>query len=883
MQIFKGTIISIVLFFLLALAPARDDKEIFLEAESYFHFEEYNEALPSYLRLLKLYPDNANLNYKIGICYLNIPYEKEKSITYLEKAKSSLTEKYKENSFKETNAPPDVFFYLGNAYRINNELDEALENYYHFKEILNPSVYKEELVDEQITAVLNARKLKANPVDVDITNLGEKINSRFAQKNPVISPDGSKLIYVEELQFYDAVFFAEKKNGEWQYPRNLIPEFGIDGDVYPTSISSDGTELYLYRNEGFLGEIYVSHYKNGVWSKPNKLGENINTKYWESHASISSDGKTLYFTSNRKGGYGGLDIYKSFRNSDGTWGPAVNLGPVINTPYNEETPFITEDGKTLYFSSYGHFNMGGYDVFYSSLYDDGTWSPPLNVGYPINTTDDNVFYQPFKNGKFAYMSRFEDDNTLGRNDIYLLTIYSETHPRKFQISGIVRLDGKVMHAPSSVEVTIIDQENKRTILEKLSASVTDSFTVKLPAGKYTMQINEEGFEEFSRDFEITKDFQAGDVTLETILKKPEEISPDMDELPVDPKLSIKNKEIYTDAGETLKLKLKTENADHLEINVLVDSVYRRKDNFPVKRNRFTYKYTPGEGLNMLEIILHNNEGGESRDTIWIQASPEKTPEDQIPESMAGKSDDTDQVTEDIVENLYFDTMQFNAIRDLLYQHAPGHMKEYIAALNPDSFPGTRSLASGIIKDTSGIYSMDDLENLFSGYAEASETMGFARALARFARPGLKNVLDTLMPDKAGIASPAELTDYLYKLSGEKIFTSTQVLKALAAMAHESDMKEFIEGLKIHSAPDLNKIITRYVEPAELKSPNELVDYLLENHPTYESELKDGLTNLARETYLHYLLDKMIKMSEGNLRELLQYLKSNLENENITDL
>ncbi|MFW6326838.1 MAG: hypothetical protein ACOC2F_00840, partial [Bacteroidota bacterium] len=207
----------------------------------------------------------------------------------------------------------------------------------------------------------------------------------------------------------------------------------------------------------------------------------------------------------------------------------------------------------------------------------------------------------------------------------------------------------------------------------------------------------------------------------------------------------------------------------------------------------------------------------------------------------------------------------------------------IAALNPDSFPGTRSLASGIIKDTSGIYSMDDLENLFSGYAEASETMGFARALARFARPGLKNVLDTLMPDKAGIASPAELTDYLYKLSGEKIFTSTQVLKALAAMAHESDMKEFIEGLKIHSAPDLNKIITRYVEPAELKSPNELVDYLLENHPTYESELKDGLTNLARETYLHYLLDKMIKMSEGNLRELLQYLKSNLENENITDL
>ena len=179
----------------------------------------------------------------------------------------------------------------------------------------------------------------------------------------------------------------------------------VDQDLFPTSISKDGKTLYLYSSADYDGIIYTSKFENGTWSPLVKLNDNINTKYWESHATISHDDKKLYFTSNRKGTYGGLDIYVSKRDSTGDWGPAVNLGPVINTPYNEESPFLTSDDKTLFFSSRGHFNMGGYDIFYSTLLDNGEWSVPLNVGYPLNTTDDDVFFNPKNEGYEGYIAK----------------------------------------------------------------------------------------------------------------------------------------------------------------------------------------------------------------------------------------------------------------------------------------------------------------------------------------------------------------------------------------------------------------------------------------------------------------------------------------------
>jgi len=277
-------------------------------------------------------------------------------------------------------------------------------------------------------------------VDIDIRNMGDVVNSRSTESNFVVSGDETALVFIQKLAFYDAPLFGEKVDGQWSYPRNLIPSGelgpGVDEDIYPVALSYDGSEMILYRSDDFIGDLYSSTFVDGLWTPIQKLNDNINTKYWESHASFTITGDTLYFTSNRKGTIGGLDIYYSVKDQEGEWGVPINLGPTINTRYNEESPVITSDGRTLYFSSYGHFNMGGYDVYYSTRLDNGEWSVPVNAGHPINTTDDDVFFMPVQNGTFAYYPRYLDD-TYGRTDIYLLEIYSSTHPRKFTVSGIL--------------------------------------------------------------------------------------------------------------------------------------------------------------------------------------------------------------------------------------------------------------------------------------------------------------------------------------------------------------------------------------------------------------------------------------------------------------
>ena len=332
-------------------------KDLFLYAESEFLFEQYAEALPNYLRINKQNPDNDNINFKIGVCYLNDPYEKDKAIAFLEKAVKNINPKFKENSFKETGAPLEAYYYLGNAYRINDQLEKAIDTYEYFKNQADPERYDLELVNKQIMDCKNALDLKTRPVDFNIENLGDRINTRFSDVQPVISGDETRLVYVQKQAFYDALAYSEKIEGEWSFPRILMEELQVDEDVYPTSLSYDGKTLFIYRNDNFTGNLYTSSYVNGKWSPLTKLNEHINTKYWESHASLNKAGDTLYFTSNRKEGYGGLDIYYSVKGSNHDWGRAVNLGATVNTPYNEETPFITADGKTLYFSSYGHYNM----------------------------------------------------------------------------------------------------------------------------------------------------------------------------------------------------------------------------------------------------------------------------------------------------------------------------------------------------------------------------------------------------------------------------------------------------------------------------------------------------------------------------------------------
>ena len=393
-------------------------REYFIDAEFFLTQEFYLDALSDYLQVYKRgYQDNANINYRIGICYLNIPGQKDKSIQYFEKAKESVSTKYKESSLNEKNAPIDVYLYMGNAFRVNNKLSEAISSYQKYEELLpEDEVNLHKYAEQQIEACNIANDFMSAPVKLDFINMGEAINSSNDDYKAVLSGDGNTLIYMHRLPFYDAVYSSKRVNGEWTKPENITPQLLSDGDQYVTDISYDGKTLLLTKEDEFNSDIYVSRYADNRWSVSQPLGSNINTKYWESHACFSKDGKLLYFASNRNGGVGEMDLYMSELTAEGVFGPAKNISE-LNTELNEDTPFITEDGKSLFFSSQGFVNMGGYDIFVSELGSDNKWSVPENMGYPISTTDDDLFYFPVNNNRSALYARI-DESGYGGMDIY---------------------------------------------------------------------------------------------------------------------------------------------------------------------------------------------------------------------------------------------------------------------------------------------------------------------------------------------------------------------------------------------------------------------------------------------------------------------------------
>lgn len=393
-------------------------KEYFADAEYFLLQEEYVDALHDYMQVYKRgYENNANINYHIGVCYLHIPGEKDRAIEYLEKAAINASDKYRESTLNETYSPNDVYLFLGNAYRINYELDTAIVRYEKYLSLISSKTPEEQdYVKKQIEACNIAKEYVVNPINAHFDNMGAIINTNTSNYNAVISGDGSTLVYMTKLTFYEAIFMSKRRGNNWSRPLNVTPHIMSDGDQIVTGISHDGKTLLLAKSDLFNSDIYVSEFIDGQWSKSKPISKNINTKYWESHASFSSDGNTIYFTSNKKGGVGAMDIYKSQRNEKGEWGVAENLGEGINTPLNEDTPFVSADGKKLFYSSQGHKNIGGYDYFYSE-YVDTAWTYPQNLQYPLSTTDEDLFYYPIGNGETALVHAMLEDG-YGLYDIY---------------------------------------------------------------------------------------------------------------------------------------------------------------------------------------------------------------------------------------------------------------------------------------------------------------------------------------------------------------------------------------------------------------------------------------------------------------------------------
>ena len=400
----------------------RKDQEVFLEAEYFMLFGDYADALPMYLQLFEKYPDNYNLSHKIGLCYLNLNGEKGKAVKYLEDAAQYSAALYREGSLKQKTAPAIAWYDLGTAYRINYRFNEAKEAFKRYSQTLLPENTEDILfIEHQIEVCDNARELVSSPVEFTEKNIGEQFNDSNSNFHPVFSLDGNSMVYMSALKFYDAVFYAKKVKNRWSGPLNITPEIQSDGDLYVSCLSPDGNQLFITRVVDDESDIYTSTYNGTRWSVATIMDQNISSDYWDAHAFMFPDGKTLVFASDRPGGFGGLDLYISELGPDGNWSVPRNMGPEVNTAFNEDRPFITGDGKTMFFCSQGHFSMGGFDIFKADLMDNGHWKEPVNLGYPINTPDDDTFFMPVNNGKNGYISAFRQGEGFGKEDIYLVT------------------------------------------------------------------------------------------------------------------------------------------------------------------------------------------------------------------------------------------------------------------------------------------------------------------------------------------------------------------------------------------------------------------------------------------------------------------------------
>lgn len=421
----KGSLFLIIFSFFCSSSDAqgiRNLQKTFLETEYFFLNEDYQDALPFYLQLYKKMPDNANLAYRIGTCYINIPGKKDQAIEYLETASKNMSARHREGTLKEKTAPYDAMYILGKAFLVNYQFEKARDAFKKYSELLSPDDRENlDFLKHEIESCDKAGEIIANPVSFSKENAGRLFNDANSNYNPVISADGKSFAYMVSLKFYDAIMFSRLVDGKWTAPVNITPDLQLDGKIYLSCLSADGNAMFISKNNETNSDILISNFDGHSWSKAADAGKHINTPYWESHAFISEDGNQIIFSSDRPGGHGGLDLYIS-KKVNGQWGPAKNLGSDINDFLNEDRAFLINNGKTLFFSSQSHQTLGGYDIFRSELQADGSWSSPGNLGYPLNTPDDNMFFMPVGDGRTGYYPIYEESDGLGKEDIYRITL-----------------------------------------------------------------------------------------------------------------------------------------------------------------------------------------------------------------------------------------------------------------------------------------------------------------------------------------------------------------------------------------------------------------------------------------------------------------------------
>src|SRR6185312_1553810 len=393
-----------------------------------------DSALINFLILYHRDSANANYCYQVGQLYLQTQSHKAAALPYLEKAGTKVSSHYKPNDPYEKNAPAPAYYFLARAQHLNYEFDNAIDNFNKFKKLLNKNDPRQDTIDYWIQCCNNGKDLMKSPVDCKVINIGDSINSPYPDYSPILSADEQTIMFTSrrptfggttDIQgnFYEDIWAATAKpDGGWTSAVDIGSPVNSMGNDATVSLSPDGQTMLIYKDdESGNGSINVSYLKGTRWSHPNYIDSTavgvVNAKGWQPSACFTPDGQTLYFVSSRAGGFGGGDIYKVAILDNGKWGTPVNLGEGINTKYDEDAPFIHPDDSTMFFSSKGHNTMGGYDVFSARLDKSGTWGNVKNLGYPVNTPDDDIYFSLSADGRRAYYSSVRPGG-YGEKDIY---------------------------------------------------------------------------------------------------------------------------------------------------------------------------------------------------------------------------------------------------------------------------------------------------------------------------------------------------------------------------------------------------------------------------------------------------------------------------------
>jgi outer membrane protein OmpA-like peptidoglycan-associated protein len=510
----------------------------------------FEAALPHYLQAQTLNPDNAELNLKIGEAYLHSG-NKPAALPYLVKARKL-----------DPQVSPHMAYLLGRALHLNARWDEAIREYQRAV----PST--DDRTEEAVTAAeltrhiqecKNGSALQAQPTRVFIDNAGPEINSTGSDYGPLVSADESVMLLTSRREgstggqrdktsggFFEDIYQAQLTPAKtWSKSRNLGPPVNTNGHDATVGISPDGQRMLVYLEDNG-GDLYEVTLQGAAWSKPQRLSNRINTKYHESSASYSPDGRTLFFVSDKpEGGRGGRDIYRISLAGDSK---AVNLGPVINTPYGEESVFLMPDGKTMFFSSEGHNSMGGYDIFKTTLGANGQWSKPENLGWPINTPDDDVFLVTSASGRHGYYSS-DRAGGLGGKDIYRITflgpektpafsqeellLAGRAQPMKETVlapavavatAQVTILKGVVTDAlsklPVAATIDVIDNTRNESIATFQANGLSGRYLVSLPSGiNYGIVVRQDGYLFHSENFDLPATATYAEVVKDIQLKK----------------------------------------------------------------------------------------------------------------------------------------------------------------------------------------------------------------------------------------------------------------------------------------------------------------------------------------------------------------------------